>query len=196
MYGGRGEYTCRLKVYDLGMEGGGYEKDGVVLIETDEVPYECPSRSKHNIFLPKTVNLAANRWYLVTARIAGPSSDCGSSGQTSVTTEDQIVFNFRTSKKTNNGTDVNSGQIPSILYRVINQESKLPIVNFDTDPVHKVSQHFANSVTKDCFQSLITLLKWSWGTFKLTLNDLKDKVRFSIRVLNYIDIFIIINLLT
>lgn len=80
------------------------------------------------------------------------------------------------SKKANNGTDVNSGQIPSILYRVVNQESKLPIVNSDIDPVHKVSQQFANTVTKDCFQSLITLLKWSWGTFKLTLNDLKDKV--------------------
>lgn len=106
-------------------------------------------------------------------------SDCGSSGQASITTEDQIVFNFRMSKKANNGTDVNSGQIPSILYRVVNQESKLPIVNSDIDPVHKVSQQFANSVTKDCFQSLITLLKWSWGTFKLTLNDLKDKKNFS-----------------
>lgn len=178
MFGGRGEYTCKLKLYDLGMDGGGYEKDGVLLVETDEVPYECAARSKHNIFLPKTINLTANRWYLIWARIAGPSSDCGSSGQTSITTEDQIVFNFRTSKKANNGTDVNSGQIPSILYRVINQESKLPIINSDTDPVHKVSQHFANSVTKDCFQSLITLLKWSWGTFKLTLNDLRDKVSY------------------
>lgn len=110
------------------------------------------------------------------ARIAGPSSDCGSSGQTSVTTEDQIVFNFRTSKKANNGTDINSGQIPSILYRVINQESKLPTVNFDSDPVYKISQQFANSVTKDCFENLIKLLQWSWGTFKLTLNDLRDKV--------------------
>lgn len=176
MYGGRGEYTCKLKLYDLGMDGGGYEKDGTLLVETDDVPFECSPRSKHNIFLPKTINLAANRWYLIHARISGPSSDCGSSGQTSITTEDQIVFNFRTSKKANNGTDVNSGQIPSILYRVINQESKLPIVNSDSDPVHKVSHHFANSVTKDCFQSLITLLKWSWGTFKLTLNDLRDKV--------------------
>lgn len=177
MYGGRGEYTCKIKLYDLGMDGGAYEKDGGALLsETEEVPYECPARSKHNIFLPKPINLTANRWYLVCARIAGPSSDCGSSGQASITTEDQIVFNFRLSKKANNGTDVNSGQIPSILYRVINQESKLPIVNSDVDPVHRVSHHFANSVTKDCFQSLITLLKWSWGTFKLTLNDLKDKV--------------------
>lgn len=178
MYGGRGEYTCQLKLYDLGMDGGGsYEKDGTLLVEADEVPFECPSRSKHNIFLPKTINLSANRWYLVWARVAGPSSDCGSSGQTSITTEDQIVFNFRNSKKANNGTDQNSGQIPSILYRKI-QESKLPIVNSESDPVHKVTQHFANTVTKDSFQSLITLLKWSWGTFKLALNDFKDKVKF------------------
>lgn len=96
------------------------------------------------------------------------------------------------SKKANNGTDVNSGQIPSILYRVVNQESKLPIINSDIDPVHKVSQQFANSVTKDCFQSLITLLKWSWGTFKLTLNDLKDKVlngEFSLEIQIYLLIF-------
>lgn len=158
------------------MEGGGHESDGTLLVEVAEVPYECAARSKHNIFLPKTINLIANRWYLIWARIAGPSSDCGSNGQKSVTTEEQIVFHFRTSKKANNGTDVSSGQIPSILYRVINQELKLPITNSDTDPIHKVSQHFANSVTKDCFQSLITLLKWSWGTFKLTLNDLRDKV--------------------
>lgn len=74
-----------------------------------------------------------------------------------------------------------SGQIPSILYHVVNQEAKLPTINIDPDPVHKVSQQFANSVTKDCFHSLITLLKWSWGTFKLTLNDLKDKVSFEFK---------------
>lgn len=176
MYGGRGEYTCKLKLYDMGMDGGGYEKDGNLLIETDEVPYECPARNKFNIFLPKTVNVYACRWYLVTARISGPSSDCGSSGQTSITTEDQIVFNFRTSKKANNGTDVNSGQIPSILYRVINHDSKLPAANSDVDPVFRLSHGFANTVSKDCFQSLITLLRWSWGTFKITLGDLKDKV--------------------
>ena len=73
MYGGRGEYTCKIKVFDLGMDGGGYEKEGALISETDEIPYECPPRSKHNIFLPKPINLTANRWYLVWARIGGPS---------------------------------------------------------------------------------------------------------------------------
>lgn len=120
MFGGRGEYTCKLKVFDLGNDGGGYEKDGILISETNEVPYECPARSKYNILLPRPVRVIAGVWYLIWARISGPSSDCGSSGQASVTTEDQIVFNFKTSKKANNGTDVNSGQIPAILYRLIN----------------------------------------------------------------------------
>lgn len=35
------------------------------------------------------IQLTANRWYVAWARISGPSSDCGSSGQSVVTTEDQ-----------------------------------------------------------------------------------------------------------
>lgn len=176
LYGGRGEYSCKLKVFDIGMDGGIYEKEGILLCETEEVPYECPARSKYNLLLPKPITMSAGRWYLVWTRIAGPASDCGSAGQASVTTEDQIVFNFRTSKKSNNGTDIHSGQLPSILYRVINQEKKLSNLNFDSDPIFKITHSFANTVTKDCFQSLIALLKWSWGTFKLTLHELKDKV--------------------
>ena len=55
------------------------------------------------------------------ARVSGPSSDCGSSGQAAVTTEDQVQFSFKSSKKSNNGTDVNAGQIPQILYRIVTQ---------------------------------------------------------------------------
>lgn len=176
LYGGRGEYSCKLKVLDLGMDGGVYEKEGIVLSETDEIPYECPARSKYNLLLPKPMTMTAGRWYLVWARITGPASDCGSAGQPSVTTEDQIVFSFRTSKKSNNGTDVHSGQLPSILYRMINQEKKLSNLNIELDPICKITNLFANTVTKDCFQSLIALLKWSWGTFKITLYELRDKV--------------------
>lgn len=119
MFGGRGEYTCKLKLFDLGSEENGIyeEDDGILVSETEEVPYECPARSKYNIMLPKSVTAHSGKWYLAWARISGPSSDCGSAGQATVTTEDQVVFNFKSSKKANNGTDVNSGQIPSIMYR-------------------------------------------------------------------------------
>ncbi|XP_030378381.1 E3 ubiquitin-protein ligase highwire [Scaptodrosophila lebanonensis] len=177
MFGGRGEYTCKLKLYDLGTDGGGYEKEGVLLSETKEVPFECAARSRHHILLPKPINAAAGRWYLVWARIAGPSSDCGSCGQASVTTEDQVVFSFKSSKKANNGTDVNSGQIPAILYRLVTQESKQPPAPLDVDPVQRISKAFANSVSRECFESLVVLLSWSWETFKANLREQRDKSR-------------------
>ncbi|XP_011290756.1 E3 ubiquitin-protein ligase highwire [Musca domestica] len=174
MFGGRGEYSCKLKLYDMGCDGGGYEKEGTLISETKEIPFECPARSKYHILLPKPVSITAGRWYLVWARIAGPSSDCGSCGQATVTTEDQVVFTFKSSKKANNGTDVNSGQIPAILYRLITQESKQPPAPVDIDPVKRVTKEFANSVTKECFESLVLMLNWSWEAFKGYLREQRD----------------------
>uniref|UniRef100_A0A3B4AQV9 PHR domain-containing protein n=1 Tax=Periophthalmus magnuspinnatus TaxID=409849 RepID=A0A3B4AQV9_9GOBI len=54
-------------------------------------------------------------WYVAWARVSGPSSDCGSHGQATITTDDGVVFQFKSSKKSNNGTDVNAGQIPQLL---------------------------------------------------------------------------------
>lgn len=31
----------------------------------------------------------------------------------------RVVFQFKSSKKSNNGTDVNAGQIPQLLYRYV-----------------------------------------------------------------------------
>lgn len=192
LFGGRGEYTCKIKLYDLGMEGGSTEKDGVIIAETREIPYECPSRSKYNVMLQKPINIFANRWYLISARVSGPSSDCGSSGQTSVTTEDQVTFTFKSSKKSNNGTDVCSGQIPSILYRMITEENKQLTNLYELDPVQKISKSFGNTVTKECFDSLVLLLKWAWESFKTILKDQKDKsksiqIKTSLQQLSYVN---------
>lgn len=99
------------------MDGGYHEGDGDLLAETDEIPFECAAQQKFNVVLNKPVAALANRWYLVCARISGPSSDCGSCGLFSVTTEDQVSFSFKSSRKSNNSTDIHSGQIPSILYK-------------------------------------------------------------------------------
>ena len=71
-----------------------------------------------NIFFTLIVNIYYYR-YVAWARVSGPSSDCGSSGQAQVTTEDQIQFYFKSSKKSNNGTDVNAGQLPQLLYKLV-----------------------------------------------------------------------------
>ncbi|KAB0796834.1 hypothetical protein PPYR_10895 [Photinus pyralis] len=172
LFGGRGEYTGKIKLLDIGPDGGEQENDGELLAETDEIPYECGPRQKYPMMFEDPVPLQAHRWYVAWSRISGPSSDCGSSGQTMVTTEDQVLFYFKSSKKSNNGTDVNAGQIPQLLYKVITAEIQPPRRQLDlSEPIHILSKDFSRTVTKECIQSLLSLLQWSWNTFKLGIMD-------------------------
>lgn len=61
--------------------------------------------------------------------MSGPSSDCGSNGQSSVTGDGGVQFFFRNSRMSNNGTDINVGQIPEILYVSTTFDGELS--NFD-----------------------------------------------------------------
>ncbi|KAJ8666974.1 hypothetical protein QAD02_008636, partial [Eretmocerus hayati] len=172
LFGGRGEYTAKIKLFDIGVDGGEEETDGELLAETDEIPYECEPRQKYSILFNEPVPLQANRWYVAWAKVSGPSSDCGSGGQEVVTAEDQVVFYFRTSKEANNGTDVNAGQIPQLLYRVTTPENQ----NFSrkkdqAEMVYILKRDFSRTVTEECFNSLISLLQWSWNTLKASLAD-------------------------
>lgn len=85
---------------------------------------------------------------------------------------DEVGFNFKTSKKSNNGTDVNAGQIPSLLYNLTSSDHPMPIRHLDPgEPVIVLSKNISRKVTVSCFRSLITLLQWSWRTFKDILLD-------------------------
>ncbi|RLU27103.1 hypothetical protein DMN91_000902 [Ooceraea biroi] len=172
LFGGRGEYTAKIKLFDIGIEGGDQENDGELLAESEEIPYECGPRQKYSILFDEPISLQANRWYVAWAKVGGPSSDCGSGGQGMVTAEDQVMFYFKSSKRSNNGTDVNAGQIPQLLYRVITPENQTSNRQRDQiEPIYVLKREFSRTVTKECFQSLISLLQWSWNTLKATLAD-------------------------
>ncbi|XP_064481849.1 E3 ubiquitin-protein ligase MYCBP2-like [Ornithodoros turicata] len=184
LFGGRGEYTAKLRLFDIGVEGGEQETDGELLAETEEMPYECGARHKYPMLFEEPIPLQANRWYVAWARISGPSSDCGSGGQSIVTTEDQVVFYFRSSMKSNNGTDINAGQLPQLLYRVITpdiQSSSRPSEH--SEPVLILSNRFSKTVTPECFHSLLRLLRWSWQSFKGGLCDAMEGVGSADRAL-------------
>ncbi|XP_052752649.1 E3 ubiquitin-protein ligase MYCBP2 isoform X3 [Galleria mellonella] len=166
LFGGRGDYTAKIKLFDIGGEGGDQEGDGELIAESDEVMYECAPRDKFPVLFDVPVPLAANRWYVAWACVNGPSSDCGSSGQAMVI-NDEIGFHFKTSKKSNNGTDVNAGQIPCLLYNTVSPDHTVTIRCIDLgDPIISLSKNISRKVTVSCFKSLITLLQWSWKTFK------------------------------
>ncbi|XP_064637403.1 E3 ubiquitin-protein ligase MYCBP2-like isoform X3 [Lineus longissimus] len=173
LFGGRGLYFGKIKLFDLGPDGGENESFGDLLAETEEIPFECGAREKYPILFDEPIPLQANSWYCSWARVSGPSSDCGSSGQYSIVTEDQVVFKFKSSKKSNNGTDVNAGQIPQILYRLPTHESGLNSRKYyPQEFVHILSKDFSKTVSPDCFESLLKLLHWSWNTFNAVLMEM------------------------
>lgn len=57
LFGGRGEYTAKLKVLAIGPEGGEQENDGELLVETEEIPYECGPRQKFPILFDEPLQL-------------------------------------------------------------------------------------------------------------------------------------------
>lgn len=90
---------------------------------------------------------------------------------------DEVGFHFKTSKKSNNGTDVNAGQIPCLLYNVIGADHAVAIRCVDYgEPVITLSKNLSRKVTVSCFRSLITLLRWSWKTFKDILMETNGQI--------------------
>ncbi|XP_060809498.1 E3 ubiquitin-protein ligase MYCBP2 [Amyelois transitella] len=183
LFGGRGDYTAKIKLFDIGPDGGDQEGDGDLLAESDEVMYECAPRDRFPVLLTQPVQIAANRWYVAWACINGPSSDCGSSGQAMVI-NDEIGFHFKTSKKSNNGTDVNAGQIPCLLYNIVGPDHAVTVRCVDLgEPIIALSKNLSRKVTVPCFKSLITLLQWSWTTFREILLETNGLVPITIEKL-------------
>lgn len=61
------------------------------------------------------------------------------------------MFYFKSSKRSNNGTDVNAGQIPQLLYRIVTPESQTPNRQRDQiEPVYVLKRDFSRTVTKVC----------------------------------------------
>ncbi|XP_072332294.1 E3 ubiquitin-protein ligase MYCBP2 isoform X19 [Scyliorhinus torazame] len=173
LFGGRGEYTAKIKLFELGPDGGDHETDGDLLAETDVLAYDCAAREKYAMMFDEPVVLQAGWWYVAWARVSGPSSDCGSHGQASITTDDGVVFQFKSSKKSNNGTDVNAGQIPQLLYRLpSNDGNSGKGKQQPSEPVHILRRSFARTVSVECFESLLSILQWSWTTLVLGVEEL------------------------
>lgn len=57
LFGGRGEYTAKLKLLDIGPNGGEQEIDGELLAETEEIPYECGPRQKYAMLFDEPIQL-------------------------------------------------------------------------------------------------------------------------------------------
>ncbi|KAH9488940.1 E3 ubiquitin-protein ligase mycbp2 [Bulinus truncatus] len=170
LFGGRGGYLGRIKLYELGPEGGDNEGDGELLVETEETQFVCGAREKYAMLFDEPVPIQANCWYVACARISGPSSDCGANGLSTVHTDDSVVFKFKSSRKSNNGTDVNAGQIPQLLYKLPPRDSPTVTRKADLmDTAHILGNDFSHTVTPQSLVALLKLLEYSWAALHATL---------------------------
>lgn len=70
------------------------------------------------------------------------------------------MFYFKSSKKSNNGTDVNAGQIPQLLYRVVTPENQTPNRQTDhTEPVYILSREFSRAVSRVSYKQCNGIMK-------------------------------------
>ncbi|KAF3843349.1 hypothetical protein F7725_002198 [Dissostichus mawsoni] len=146
LFGGRGEYTAKIKLFELGPDGGDHETDGDLLAETDVLAYDCAAREKYAMMFDEPVLLQLGWWYVAWARVSGPSSDCGSHGQATITTDDGLPSNDSNAAKGKQQT---------------------------SEPVHILKRSFARTVSVECFESLLSVLHWSWTTLVLGVEELR-----------------------
>uniref|UniRef100_A0A915PSJ6 RCR-type E3 ubiquitin transferase n=1 Tax=Setaria digitata TaxID=48799 RepID=A0A915PSJ6_9BILA len=168
LYGGRGEYIAKLKLYRLCPPD--YDEQNVEsLIESDEMLYECAPHDKAQLLFPRQVLVKSNLWHIICAQINGPSSDCGSNGQSNIAGDGGVQFFFRNSRMSNNGTDVSVGQIPELLYILeisdgqspnYDQQDKAMNVSYDCISRAISSQHLL-AVSPVTIESLFRMLDWS-----------------------------------
>lgn len=66
------------------------------------------------------------------------------------------MFYFKSSKRSNNGTDVNAGQIPQLLYRIVTPENQTPNRQRDRiEPVYVLKRDFSRTVTKVIYVEIL-----------------------------------------
>ncbi|KAI6226542.1 RCR-type E3 ubiquitin transferase [Aphelenchoides fujianensis] len=124
LFGGRGENTARVKIFrrpsahDAASSESEHQLE--LLAETPETLFECAAREVAFVGFPNgaSASIAAHVWHVAWVQIHGTSSDCGAEGQAAVRADGDVEWHFRNSPLSNNGTDVESGQLPEFFYKV------------------------------------------------------------------------------
>ncbi|KAJ1346815.1 hypothetical protein KIN20_001718 [Parelaphostrongylus tenuis] len=165
LYGGRGEYIAKIKIFRLPSDTSD-EQCAELLSESDETLYDCGQREAAALMLAQPVLMRANHWHVVSAKISGPSSDCGATGRRVVECSDDVIFTFRNSAISNNGTDVNVGQIPELYYQVVSSSGEGPSCA-NEKPDEYTSLRLFSSTSMDTvspctFLALLRVLDWSF----------------------------------
>ena len=111
-------YTVELDVMDPRTES-------ICASKTGQFCSELLQRKNYNYYgyrvsFDKKIILKQNKKYDIRAKISGPPSPRGARGHSSVLCS-EVAFTFVNSKYSNNGTQVNDGQFPEMLFSLCKQ---------------------------------------------------------------------------
>uniref|UniRef100_A0A7E4WAZ4 RCR-type E3 ubiquitin transferase n=1 Tax=Panagrellus redivivus TaxID=6233 RepID=A0A7E4WAZ4_PANRE len=173
LFGGRGEYSAKLKLLKV-VGGGDLDEQCVELLaESDETIYECAPKETVVLQFDKNVTIKQDEWHVIWAQIHGPSSDCGASGKPMMNGTGNVEFTFRNSILSNNGTDVDVGQIPEIYYTLKTSKNdfdekrseisdRTPATESDSEAVLPlISAKTLFSITPGTISSLFDIFSWA-----------------------------------
>ncbi|XP_046346950.2 BTB/POZ domain-containing protein 6-like [Haliotis rufescens] len=95
----------------------GNEEDVLQCRIQDKTEYKVNSQVFDVVF-EKPVAMKAGVWYTLAVLIQGSATWAGHNGKREILCADGVSFTFRDSQHSHNGTNVDQGQIPSLLYHV------------------------------------------------------------------------------
>ncbi|KAI6207356.1 RCR-type E3 ubiquitin transferase [Aphelenchoides besseyi] len=192
LFGGRGENTARIKIFRrptstvVDLTDADAEESLELLAETPETLFECASREIAFIgFAPAVIS--AHVWHIAWVQIHGTSSDCGAEGQSVVKGDGEVEWQFRNSAFSNNGTDVESGQIPEFFYRlrssiIANAPFNASRLSVGSDGAIGVDRH---NLTSDVSLSAQTVFTVTPATLRHLFRILEWAIRGSFLLRDY-----------
>ena len=62
LFGGRGEYIGKIKLFDIGT---GHEDNAKLLAESELITYQCEARNTFPILFKDPLKIKAQRWYIL-----------------------------------------------------------------------------------------------------------------------------------
>ncbi|XP_077301662.1 E3 ubiquitin-protein ligase MYCBP2-like [Arctopsyche grandis] len=176
VYGGNGEYMAKAKLFDLGYGDSDLDKDGKLIAETEEVMYECNAGAKHAIRFDPPVAIKTHRWYVIWARVSGNVTEFGEEGLSVVPICGNNIY-FGSSKMSTKGTNVNFGQIPSLLVHGV-PPLKRSKADDKPDHVHLLTENFGTNISRQGLDSLQALLLWSWQKLKSEMWEVEPELMY------------------
>ena len=149
----------------------------VASVDSLEIPQD-PNGEIYPAMFDCPFLLEPDHWYTLHLKLEGTQAlKSGKNGKTEVL-EEGVTFTFKYSDQSHNGTDTNSGQLPSLYFKfpkVTKLAAAEMVDEFEREaPVQILDSKFYMDVSPHCFESLLRLLEWLCTSVRSSLMEVSQ----------------------